>query len=177
MARVRLSLMPDAGGQVFRFVRPGGVRDSIPALRLRALANLVPHVRPGGPDALRAALPECVLDTGSPLSVIPEYVWSHSYPGVVTPLPFDPAMPQPQRFVLIGGGRYPDELGELTVRLHDQNHQTMDLRIVAQFTRDGGVLTLPMILGLCGGAIDGRVPHAEPDPAGPFGQAWSLAGP
>ena len=177
MARVRLYLMPDEQNRVFYFVRPGRVRDSIPVLRLRAFVNLVPHVRPGGRDAASAAHPECVIDTGSPLSIVPESSWSHFYPGVVTRLPFDSVMPLAHRFVSVGNGNFPCELGELTVRLWDQNQRTMDVRIVAQLTRDGGTLTIPMTLGLRGGAIDGRRLRAEPDPAASFGQSWWLEDP
>lgn len=177
MARVRLYLMPDDQNRVFYFVRSGRVRDSIPVLRLRALVNLVPHVRPGGPNAAGAAHPECIIDTGSPLSIVPEYIWSHFYPGVVTRLPFDPVMPQVHRFVSVGNGNYPYELGELTIRLTDHRQRTLDVRIVAQLTRDGGALTIPMTLGLRGGAIDGRILRSEPDPAAPFGQSWWLEDP
>ncbi len=177
MARVRLYLIPAANNAVFRFLRPGGVPDSIPALRLRAFVHLTSLVRTGGREAADAAYPECVVDTGAHLSLIPEYVWSHFRPGVVTPLPFDPAMPHHQRFVSVGGGNYPYELGELTVRLWDQDRRTLDARVVAQLVRNGTTQTVPMILGLRGGALDGRVLHAEPDPAAPFGQAWHLNDP
>ena len=177
MARVRLYLMAADGYPVFRFVRPGGALDSIPALRLRALLDLRPHVRPGGPAAANAAYPECILDTGSPLAIIPESIWSHFHPGVVTPLPFDSATPARQRFVTVGGGRHPYDLGELGIRLTDHDHRTMDFRIVAQLTRDGGALAIPMTLGLRGGVIDGRILRAEPDPAAPVGQAWWLEDP
>ena len=177
MARVRLYLIPDHRNQVFRFVRPGGARDSIPVLRLRVLVNLVPHVRPGGSSALRAGFPECIVDTGSPLSILPEYIWRHFYPGVVTPFPFDAAMPQAERFVSVGNGNYPYDLGELAIRLIDQNQRTLDLRIVAQLTRDNGALAIPMTLGLRGGAIDGRILWSEPDPTAPFAQAWWLEDP
>ena len=50
----------------------------------------------------------------------------------------------------------------------------MSLRIVAQLTRDGGALTIPMTLGLRGGVTDGHVLRAEPDPAAPFGHSWFL---
>jgi hypothetical protein len=139
--------------------------------------NLGAHVRPGGRNAAGAALPECVIDTGAHLAVIPERIWSHFYPGAVTPLPFDPAMPSVHRFVSLGSGNYPYELGELTVRLWDQNQRTMDVRIVAQFTRDNGALTIPMVLGLRGGALDGRILRSVPDPTAPFGQDWFLEDP
>jgi hypothetical protein len=177
VSRVRLYLHYDRGDPDFLFVRPGGKRDSIPALRVRADVDLVSHVRPSGPDALRAAYPECVLDTGSPISIIPEYVWSHFYPGAVTPLPFDVAMPSHRRFVSVGGGNFPYTLGELAIRLFDQKRRSMDLRIVAQLTQDGGALTIPMTLGLRGGVIDGRILRAEPDAAAPFGQKWLLEDP
>lgn len=171
MWRVRLYLMPARNNPVYRFVRPGGVRDSIPALELRAFVNLVLHVQPGGTNAAGAAYPKCIIDTGSSLSTIPEYIWNHFHPGAVTPLPFDPTMPFHHRSVTVGGGVFPYELGELGVRLTDYRQRTMDVRVVAQFTRDGGTLTLPMVLGLSGGAIDGRTLRSEPDSAAPFGQA------
>jgi hypothetical protein len=162
---------------VFRFVRPGGVRDSIPALRLRAFVNLTPHIRPGGGGAHRAAYPECVVDTGCHLSVIPEYIWRHFRQRVMTPLPFDPAMPLSLRSTSFGGGNYPYDLGELTIRLLDQEQRTLDARIVAQLTRDGGAINLPMTLGLRGGVIDGRILRAEPDDTAPFAQSWFLEDP
>jgi hypothetical protein len=118
-----------------------------------------------------------VSSTPAPLAVIPERIWSHFYPGAVTPLPFDPTMPQMHRSVSLGGGNYPYELGELAIRLWDQNQRTMDLRIVAQLTRDNGALTTPMVLGLRGGAIDDRILRSAPDPAAPFGQDWFLEDP
>lgn len=95
----------------------------------------------------------------------------------MTPLPFDANMPQPSRFVALGGGTYPYELGELSIRLRDRSRRTMDVRVVAQFTRDGGALTIPMVLGLRGGAIDGRVLRSAPDPGAGFGQDWFLEDP
>ena len=86
-------------------------------------------------------------------------------------------MPLAHRFVSVGNGNFPYELGELAVRLIDHNQRRMDLRIVAQFTRDGGALAIPMTLGLRGGAIDARVLRSEPDPAAPFGQVWWLEDP
>jgi hypothetical protein len=86
-------------------------------------------------------------------------------------------MPQNRQFVTIGGGRHPYDLGELTIRLRDLENNAMDLRIVAQLTRDGGTLTIPLILGLRGGVLDGRILHAEPDPTAPFGQMWFLEDP
>ena len=177
MARIQLYLKPAKGSPRFQFLRAGGIRDSIPALRLFAYVNLMASVQPGSREAGEAAFPDCVIDTGSSLSVMPEYIWSHFKPGVVAPLPFDPAMPLFQRSVLFSGGRYPYELGDLTIRLTDLTSRTMDLRVVAQLTRDGGRLTAPMVLGLRGGVIDGRILRAEPDAAAPFGQGWLLEDP
>lgn len=177
MARVQLYLRYAPASPDFLFSRPSGMSDSIPALRLRVYVNLLSQVRPGGEFAAEAVSPDCIIDTGSHLSILPEYVWGQLKPGVVTPLPFDPRMPQQRRFVTVGGGRYPYDLGELTLPLRDLNNLTMDIRIVAQLTRDSGTLTMPMTLGLRGGAIDGRIIRSEPDSTASFGQAWWLEDP
>lgn len=177
MARVRLYLKSLSGSPTFQFVRPGGTPDAIPALRLFTYVDLRTSVQLGSSLAAKAAHPDCVIDTGAHLSVIPEYVWSFFRPGTVTPLPFDPAMPQRHRSFFIGGGRYPYDLGELDLHLRDLDNHTMDVRIVAQLTRDNGTLTIPMILGLRGGAIDGRILRGAPDPAATFGQDWFLEDP
>lgn len=177
MARIRLYLKYARGSPDFSFARPDGSSHSIPALRLRTFADLLTQVRPGGRNAVEAASPDCIIDTGSHLSIIPQYVWGQFKPGVVTPLPFDPAMPLQRRSVTVGGGRFPYDLGELMIQLRDLDRRTMDVRIVAQLTRDGGTLTIPMTLGLRGGAIDGRRLRAEPDPAASFGQSWWLEDP
>jgi hypothetical protein len=137
----------------------------------------MPLVRSGEDASLPASAPDCILDTGSHLSIIPQDVWGQFKPGVVAPLPFAPNMPQNRRSVTVSGGSHPYDLGELTVQLRDLAGRTMDVRIVAQLTRDGGVLTIPMTLGLRGGAIDGRILRSEPDPAASFGQAWWLEDP
>lgn len=177
MARVQLYLEYLNGNPDFLFIRPGGSVDSIPALRLRTYVDLLALVRPRENASLRAAAPDCIIDTGGCLCLLPEYVWKQFKPGVVTSLPFTLSMPHHRRSVTVGGGRYPYELGELTIRLHDLRRRTMDVRIVAQLTRDGGALTIPMVLGLRGGAIDGRVLRSAPDPAANFGQDWFLEDP
>lgn len=177
MARVRLDLDFANGGAVFRFVRPGGGPGAIPALWLRAHARLVPLVRPGGWEALRAGIPDCIVDTGAPLTLVPESIWSRFRPGAVTRLPFDPAMPAANRSLTVGGGRFPYDLAELDVELFDHHGGGMTVRVVAQLTRDGGALAIPMLLGLSGGLLDGRVLRAEPDAGEPFGQRWTLEDP
>ena len=177
MARIRLYLKYAPGNPDFRFVRTDGKHGSIPALRLQTYVDLMTLIQPGAGASLTASAPDCVIDTGSHLSIIPQYVWGQFKPGVVTPLPFDPAMPLQRRSVTVGGGRFPYDLGELIIQLRDLDRRTLDVRIVAQLTRDGGALTIPMTLGLRGGAIDGRRLRAEPDPAASFGQSWWLEDP
>ncbi|MBA4066865.1 MAG: hypothetical protein C0501_24790 [Isosphaera sp.] len=176
MARVQLYLQPAKGFPTFDFLRPGGRPDSIPALRLQVFVDLSVRIRPGQPDT-KAAYPECVLDTAAHLTTLPEYIWGQFLPGVVTPLPFDPAMPRSRRRVAMVGGSWHYDLGELTITLRDQAGGAMDVTVVAQLTRDGGRLTIPMVLGLRGGVLDGRVLRAEPDPAAPHGQRWTLEDP
>ena len=176
MARVQLYLQPAPTPHHYQFIRPDGSRDSIPGLRLKVFINLMPLVVPGL-NATKAAFPDCVLDTGAFLSIVPAYIWQQFRPGVITPLPFDPATPPGHRFITIAGGTYPFELGEIPARLEDPSRATMDVTLIAKFTRDGGRLTIPLTLGLRGGVLDGRVLRAEPDPAAPHGQAWSLADP
>ena len=176
MARVQLYLSHPKGNPEFRFLRPGGVRDSIPALWVFAYVELKHYVRPG-PNATSAAYPECIIDTGAHLTIVPERVWGQFKPGAVTPLPFDPAMPQSQRVITVGGGTWPYDLVELTIRLLDRQRGALNATVVAQLTRDGGKLTVPVVLGLRGGVIDGRILRAEPDLAAPFGQSWLLEDP
>lgn len=83
-------------------------------------------------------------------------------------------MPRNQRSVTLGGGTFPYELGEVRLRLLDLAGGTMDVTVVAQLTRDGGKFMAPMILGLRGGAIDGRILRSQPDSSAPYGQAWLL---
>ena len=176
MARVRLYLDQPDKTRFLRFIRPGGSRDTIPVLRLKAYVELLRYVR-SGPDAGLAAYPDCVLDTASPLAIIPEYIGSYLRRGVVTPLPFDPTVPAADRRLTVAGGTYPYELGEITLPLRDRSGGHLDVRVVAMFTRDGVALNIPLTLGLRGGVLDGRVLKAEPDPSAPFGQAWVLQDP
>ena len=82
-----------------------------------------------------------------------------------------------RRRVTVGGGSYSFDLAELDLRLRDLDSRTIDLSITTKLTRDGGALQIPMLLGLRGGALDGRVLHSEPAPAAPSGQAWALDDP
>jgi hypothetical protein len=95
----------------------------------------------------------------------------------VTPLPFDPAMPQSLRNIAFGGGTYPYELCELQLRLRDLVGGVMDVTVVAQLIQDKGKLTTPMVLGLRGGVLDGRILRSLPDPNASFGQFWLLEDP
>ncbi|MDB5305899.1 MAG: hypothetical protein JWO38_101 [Gemmataceae bacterium] len=173
MARVQLHLKPTDPPHEYRVRRPGGPMAAIPGLRLGVYVRLVGQVNPGR-DAARVAFPDCVFDTGSFLSIVPFRIRRHLRPGVVTFLPFDQSIPPPLRVVTIAGGTFPYDLGEITLSLHDPFGGQLDATVVAKFTRDGGALTVPLTLGLRGGAIDGRILRAEADPTAPFGQAWVL---
>jgi hypothetical protein len=76
--------------------------------------------------------------------------------------------------LIIAGVSVPYELAELSIRLRDKRGQSLDIRIVAKFTRDNGKLPIPLTLGLRGGFLEGRKLHAGPDATRPFGQTWEL---
>lgn len=171
--RLLLYLTQSSGSPVFRYLQPDGSPDAIPALRLTAYVNLIALV-PLVPESVEAVFPECVVDTGSHLTTIPEWIHSHFKPGAVTPLPFDPAMPAAHRTLTIAGGVYPYELALVPLRLQDREGETMDLDVVALLTRDGGALRIPMTIGLSGGVLDGHKLTAAPDLAAAFGQVWTL---
>jgi hypothetical protein len=173
---IRLYLDHSDPAHVFRFRRPDGTPAYLPGLRLKIYVNLSALVRPG-PTATHAAYPDCILDTGAYLTIIPERVWQYFRPRVVTPLPFDTAMLQRLRDITLPGGTFPYQLAEVTIQLQDLSGNALNVTLVAQLTRDGGRLTIPMVLGLRGGALDGRILRAEPDAAAPFGQAWMLEEP
>ncbi|MCI0703116.1 MAG: hypothetical protein L0241_18720 [Planctomycetia bacterium] len=176
MPRVRLYLAPPDGGVVFRFRRPGGMPDHIDGLRLVAYVNLSPLIQPG-PTATHAAFPTCVIDTGAYLTVIPERVWGQFKPGAFTSLPFDSAMSQQQRVVAHAGGTFAYELAEFPLRLEDRQGGAIDLLVIAQLIHDRGTLTTPLVLGLRGEVLDGRILRAEPDATVPYGQVWLLEDP
>lgn len=176
MARVQLYLKHAHPAHVYRFLRPGGGLGTIPGLRLVVYVRLVGLVHSGRLGE-RIVFPDCVIDTGAYLSIVPQVIWQQFLPGVVTPLPFHPSTPAHLRTLTIGGGTFPFDLGEMTIPLHDPSGGQMNLVVVAKFTRDGGRLPIPLTLGLGGGVIDGRVLRAYPDPAAPFGQAWALEDP
>lgn len=92
----------------------------------------------------------------------------------MTWLPFAPGTPAADKRVIIAGGAFPFDLGELTLKLRDKSGNQISVRTVAKFTRDGGRLSFPLILGLRGGPLDGHRVAADPDPAAPFGQRWTV---
>jgi hypothetical protein len=157
VARVQVYLSHTPRPHEYRFVRPGGVGDSIPGLRLKVYVNLLQYIIPS-PGAGPFAFPDCVLDTGAFLTVIPQRLFQ-------------------LRTLTIAGGAYPFDLGELNLPLEDKAGGRLAVRVVAKLTRDGGALNVPLTLGLRGGVLDGRVLRAEPDPAAAFGQAWVLEDP
>ena len=177
MARVRLYLWQNEPPYEYVFYRPDGSIDAIEALRLRAFVRFLGKVDVSTDAGKAAAFPDCLIDTGSHLTIIPEYIWRHFLPGVVTRLPFHPSMPAHHRRVVIAGGTFPYELGELVIPLRDQHGGGLDVTVVAKLTRDGGSLNIPLSLGLRGGFLDGHRLHADPDTATPHGQGWTLADP
>jgi hypothetical protein len=177
VARVRLYLGPATPAHDYAFFRPDGSVGTIEGLRLRAYVEFLGMVDVSTKRGQRAAYPECVVDTGSFLTIVPEKLWRHFLPGVVTPLPFHPSVPAHLRRLTIAGGTFDYDLGELVIPLRDRRGGALDVIVVAKLTRDGGALNVPLTLGLRGGFLDGRVLRAEPDPAAPHGQAWTLEDP
>ena len=173
MPRVRLSLVQPGIDHTFRFIRPDGRVDAIDAVRLRATVDFSGSVLTGLPSTW-PAYPDCVLDTGSHLTTVPERLHRYFKPGVVTWLPFDPSMRADLRRLTIGGGVFTYALGEIAIRLRDRWGGSLDVSVVAQFVRDGGTLQLPLLLGLRGGLLEGRTLKAEPDANSPYGQSWIL---
>jgi hypothetical protein len=149
--------------------------ETLPGVRLIAFADLRRHITDRA--HLPHAIQKCLVDTGSFLSIIPNRVARHLDMGTVTRLPFHSSGPAGLRTLTIAGVTVPYELGELSVRLRDKDGHTLDLRLIAKFTRDGGRLPVPLTLGLRGGLLEGRHLLAKPAPAVPFGQAWELRQP
>lgn len=173
MSRLRLYLDPLPRPVVHRFVRPDGSVGAVPAVRLVAFANMLPLLRPGSGAATYSVV-KAAVDTGAHLTIVSDNLRRALRPGVVTPLPFAPGTPAAERLLTIAGGTYPFDLGEIWLHLEDQSGGRLDIRVVGKFTRDGGRLSFPLILGLRGGVLDGHRLTAEPDPAAPFGQRWTV---
>jgi hypothetical protein len=160
----------------FKFILADGAVETLPALRLKVYVNLSKHIVPGlGRRSMNAAFPPCTLDTGSHLATIPEYIHSCLLPGVVDPLPFDASMPRSMRVISVAGGTFPYWLGRISLKLVDRDGGELDVNLIAQFVEDRGALDhLPLILGLRGGLLEGRMLTAKPDASSPFGQSWIL---
>lgn len=176
MQQVRLKLGQLNPNHGFKFTLPDGAVETMPALRLKAYVNLAKRTLPGlGRRSMNAAFPPCILDTGSHLTTIPEYIHSCLLPGVVDPLPFDSSMPRSMRVVSVAGGTFPYWLGRIPLTLVDLDGGALDVRLIAQFVEDRGALDhLPLILGLQGGLHEGRTLTSRPDATSPFGQSWLL---
>lgn len=160
--------------EVISGLRPDGSQIRIMPMRLITYANLLRSLRPS-PISGQVAISKCIVDTGAPLSIIPERIWRLFIPGLVTPLAFDPSMPPGYRSVTIGGGTFPYSLGEISLRLQDLQGTIMDVKLIAKLTIDGGRYPLPLTLGLRGGFFEGRWFIAEPDTNFTHGQKWTLA--
>ncbi len=159
-----------------RFVRPDGSVGEVADLRLIAYARFAGQLG-DDPAAKQYLVTEAIVDTGAFSAVVGEDLWRHFRPGVVDLLPFARGTPAHHRTLTVAGGTFPFDLGEMTLDLRDRAGGQLAVRTVAKFTRDGGRLAIPLILGLRGGLFDGRRLVAEPDPAAPFGQGWAVEGP
>jgi hypothetical protein len=177
VARVKLYLRPAKPAHSYIFVRPDGSVDALQGLRLRAYVRFMGRVDIRTREGRDAAFPDCIVDTGSFLTVIPERIWRYFLPGVVTRLPFHSTMPHPYRKLTIAGGTFPFELGELVIPLVDQEGGSLDTTVVAKLTQDGGQLNVPLTLGLRGGFLDAGTLNVSPDAAASHGQSWILASP
>lgn len=177
MPRVRLYLGPADPAHTYIFFRPDGSTGLIEGLRLYAYVRFLGRVDLRTDEGRKAAFPECVVDTGSLLTIVPEKIWRNFLPGVVTPLPFHPSMPPHARRVTIAGGTFPYDLGELVIQLRDKVGGKLDVTVVAKLAHDGGALNVPLMLGLRGGFLDHARLRAEPDPAAPHGQDLVLETP
>jgi hypothetical protein len=174
VARVRLYLGDADPPHTYQFFRPDGSVGAIEGLRLKAFVRFLGRVDVSTRDGREAAFPECIVDTGAFLTVIPQSIWWYFLPSVVTPLPFHPSMPQRHRSLVIAGGTYPFDLGELVIPLRDQEGGALDVTVVAKLTRDNGALNIPLTLGLRGGVLEANRLRADPDPTAPHGQHWAL---
>jgi hypothetical protein len=168
---------PDQNPHTYTFFRPDGSVGMVEGLRLKSFVRFLGRVDTSTKAGKKAAFPECVVDTGSFLTIIPEKIWRYFLPGVVARLPFHPSFPAHHRILTIAGGTFPYELGELTIPLRDQSGGALDVTAVAKLTHDRGSLNIPLMLGLRGGVLDGRRFHADPDPTATHGQLWALTDP
>lgn len=167
MARVRLYLDQADPPHEYLFLRPDGSVGTIVGLRLWAYVRFLGRVDTRTADGRKAAFPDCIVDTGALLSVVPERIWRHFLPGVVTRLPFHPSMPQQYRRLIIAGGTFPYEIGELDIPLVDQEGGSLTVKVVAKFTQDGGALNIPLTLGLRGGFLEGGTLSVGPNASTP----------
>src|SRR5262245_54011011 len=120
VARVKLYLHPSDPQHRYLFIRPDGSVEAIEGLRLVAFVRFLGQVDISTQAGQEAAFPDCVVDTGAHLTIIPQRIWRHFLPGVVTRLPFHPTMPLHHRALSIAGGTFPYELCELVIPLRDQ---------------------------------------------------------
>ncbi|MCI0702137.1 MAG: hypothetical protein L0241_13725, partial [Planctomycetia bacterium] len=81
---LKLYLRQPQGVPIVWFRHPDGSLGSLVTLRLIAYANFMQALTPSI-DAGGYAITECIVDTGSPYSIISDALWKHFKPGVVTP--------------------------------------------------------------------------------------------
>ena len=137
---------------------------------------------------------QAVVDTGAWVSVITHDAWTQlDRLGLVEFLPPPAGTPTPR--AVLAGGRSEFRLGRLRLGLIDRDdpngpRQLPPVSVVAQLLVDSAVrLPFPVLLGLHGGVLDGRVLRREPvlgfdatgdpmtdraDAGRRFGQEWYL---
>ncbi len=90
MARVRLYLGTAKPLHDYVFSRPDGSVGTVEGLRLRAYVRFQDLVDTTSEEGRDAAYPECVVDTGSFLTIVPEKIWQYFLPGRRHPAPVPP---------------------------------------------------------------------------------------
>ena len=171
----------------FAFVDPG--RSGIQfwdALRLTTILR-IGHDGPRGSRDTRRRV-QAIVDTGAPLTVFPDQVWSDFPPSVIRFLDVPPGG-SPQT-MLVSGIRCPFRLGWIWVGVEDKEWTISSLpaqRVLAQFAEDGGRMKSNVLVGLSHSVLTGRrlvrettLEADESDPAElnrrrrTFGQVWRL---
>lgn len=172
----------------FAFVDPG--RSGIQfwdALRLITILRIGPDAPRGSRDMRRRV--QAIVDTGAPLTIFPDQVWSDFPPSVIRFLDA-PANGLPQTMV-VSGVRCTFRLGWIWLGVEDAEMPVSSLpaqRVLAQFALDGGRMKSNVLVGLSHSVLTGRrlvrettLEANELDPAEPirrrrtFGQTWRLS--
>lgn len=158
MPVVRLSVATIARPSVV--ILPGGGTLDVPKFQLRCVLDL-----PGPAGSVNA-----VIDTGAPLTFVPEDVWRKLRPGVDFEwLPFVPgsALPTGQFVGWSFSFRMARFLAPVAVMDYSTDVERAD--VVAAFADGnppvGGQQTPSVVVGLWGGLLEGSRLHLDRDPA------------